>query len=183
MKYITIIFFSFVIVGCATMSPEETEVTVEKSIEKISILVNTIDEQLPQDMNLSVEKALITLHARQSVKASGKLDVVASGQLESGTANSMRLQFTIEPTATVNTEDDNDDINEVIKHVIKAVAVIQNDPTFKLQRLSVQLAMKITKGVDGGVNIEFLGFGFGTQVEELYESGNSIDIVFTSPPM
>lgn len=179
MKHIILLVSSIIFMGCSSLSPEDTEVTVEKSIEKISIILSKVNERLPQNTNLSVNEALITLHARQSVATSGKLEVIASGEVHNGATNSMRLQFNLVPTDTSTplTHIEDRSFNELLMHIVKAITVIENDSTFKLRSISIQLAMNISKGIDGGVNIDFLGVGLGAQTGESYESGNSIEIV------
>ncbi|MGR5501389.1 hypothetical protein ACQKP3_11720 [Vibrio sp. DNB22_10_4] len=181
MKKVVIFIWVLIFSGCSNLGPpERTAATVKQSLEEISSLLGSINQQLSGETELIIDEATITLIAEGTKSAGGGFEVVSSGSAEVGSSNMVKLAFTVNPNArTPESKELDQHIVYIVSHLAEAVKVIAENQDTSLKSLVVEMGMYISTDKSGGIKIEFFGVGLNAETTQSSSVGNSIKIKLT----
>lgn len=162
MKKLVVILLTLVIAGCSSLTPQETNVAVGQLPQDIQLAINIIDARSKaKGSNIPpFKKAEITL-ATQVVKAGSaeaSLFIAAGGERESTKSNTLTLELVRTPL-TIKSLDNRG--LEIADYIMAAVMAVNKQQGLKLQALTFEAEIEVTKTAEGGLEIELAGVSLG----------------------
>lgn len=180
-RNLLIIFTLFLVQGCAQLStPKETGIAVGNLIDELQIAVNQIGGETKGSSLPPLKLATVTFATTLEKDTGGgaNLMLAAKGSRQSEESNSIELELVPDPNPTKTLGRSSG--NEIADYVVAAVRAVDKKAFLRLNKLTVEAGLTVTKNAQGGIEVELAGISVDGTHRQSWSDGHRLKLVFST---